>query len=84
MGNRNTDFHSELWSEPEEVRQVDATVVAVLPEFHQAKLRDSGGYQYSITDMTAGVHVSDLQKGQHVRCIVTTQLPRVIRASIVG
>lgn len=75
---------SELWRQPEAVRELVAKVVAVLPEFHQARLRDDSGFEYSITDMTAGVSPGDLHEGQVLRCVVTVELPRVISASVIG
>ena len=67
----------------DETRQVDATVVAVIPEFHQAKIRDGEGRLYAITSMTSGVDLLSLREGQIVRCTVTIKLPRVLNAEVV-
>ncbi|MHB1122728.1 MAG: hypothetical protein ACYC0T_08380 [Ramlibacter sp.] len=75
---------TQLWSEPEEVRELDARVVIVLPEFHQAKIRDHAGQQYSITEMTDGVRLGDLRAGQLLHCVVTREFPRVLKASVIG
>ncbi len=67
-----------------ETRQVDAAVVAVIPEFHQAKVRDDDGHLYAITLKTGGVDLLSLREGQIVRCVVTVKLPRVLRAEVVA
>ena len=67
----------------DETRQVDATVVAVIPEFEQAKIRDDEGHRFSITAMTSGVDLLSLREGQIVRCTVTLKLPRVLSAEVV-
>lgn len=68
----------------DETRQVDAIVVAVIPEFHQAKVRDRDGYLYAITRRTSGVDVLLLREGKIVRCTVTLKLSRVLRAEVVS
>lgn len=67
-----------------ETRQVDATVVAVIPEFHQAKVRDGNGHLYAITPRTCGVDLLSLREGQVVRCTVTLKLPRVLSAEVIS
>lgn len=67
----------------DETRQVDATVVAVIPEFHHVKIRDREGHLYAITAMTSGVDLLSLREGQIVRCTVTLKLPRVLSAEVV-
>lgn len=68
----------------QETRQVDATVVAVIPEFHQVRVRDGEGHLYAITSRTSGVDLLSLREGQIVRCVVTLKLPRVVRAEVVA
>jgi hypothetical protein len=67
-----------------DVREVDATVVALVPEFHQAKIRSGDGHLYAITKMTRGVQLESLREGQHVRCLVTVRLPRVLTAEVIA
>ena len=68
----------------DETQQVDATVVAVIPEFHQVKVRDGEGHLYAITSRTSGVGLLSLREGQIVRCVVTLKLPRVLSAEVVA
>lgn len=63
---------------------MDAMVVAVLPEMHHAKIRDTLGRQYSITDKTNGVDPQELREGQKLHCVVTKDYPRIIHASVIG
>ena len=67
----------------EETRSVEAVVVAVIPEFEQAKVRDSAGHLYALTRRTAGFTLETLQEGQRVRCTVTCRLPRVLRFELI-
>jgi hypothetical protein len=72
--------HHERTREPEGggTRQVDATVIALIPEYHQAKIRADDGQTYAINERTPGISFSSLRKGQHLRCVVTLKLPRVL------
>lgn len=67
----------------DETRQVDAIVFAVVPEFHQVKIRDGEGHVYAITRKTSGIDLLTLREGQVVRCKVTLKLPRVLSAEAV-
>lgn len=68
----------------EKTRQVDATVVALVPEYHQAQIRSKDGYLYAITESTPGIRLTALREGQKVRCTVTTRLHRVLRAEVLA
>lgn len=62
---------------------LEVTVVALIPEFHQAKVRDDDGHLYALTHKTKGVDLAALQVGQRVVCTVTRKLPRVLTAAAV-
>lgn len=66
-----------------EVRDVEVTVFAVIPEYHQAKVETKDGRQYAITRHTKGVQPETLREGQHLMCTVTLTLPRVLSARVV-
>lgn len=66
----------------EDTVELDVTVVALLPEFRQAKAQSAEGYLVAITDATKGVHLATLREGQRLRCTVTRRLPRVVRAEL--
>ena len=68
----------------EETRRVEATVVALIPEYHQVKVRDGEGHIYALTRKTAGVQLSELHEGQRVLCTITRRLPRVLSAAAVA
>ena len=68
---------------PEEAFVVEGIVVAVIPEFHQARVRTAEGSLLAITRHTAGLHFGDLLEGQLVGCEVTRRFPRVLRAWLV-
>lgn len=67
-----------------ETREVDTTVVAVIPEYHQAELTTADGFRYALTERTPGVRLSSIREGQHFRCIVTVRYPRVLRAELLS
>lgn len=64
---------------PEEY-QIDVTVIALVPDYHQAIVRASNGTQFAVTQRTPGVHLETLREGQQLRCLVTRRLPRILRA----
>lgn len=66
----------------DQTREVDAVVFALVPEYHQVKVRDPEGHVYALTPKTEGVRLADLREGQRVVCTVTRRLPRVLRATI--
>lgn len=74
------DHHEQAgYRGSEGTRQVEATVVAVIPEYHQAKLRADDGNTYAVTSRTKGVTFGALRKGQHLRLLVTlSHLPKVL------
>lgn len=67
-----------------ETRRVETVVVALIPEYHQVKVRDDDGHLYAITRKTQGVDLAALQEGQRVVCTVTRKLPRVLTAATVA
>ena len=67
----------------EETRCVEATVYALIPEYHQVRVRDSEGRSYALTRKTRGVDLSSLREGQRVVCTVTVHLPRVVSATAI-
>lgn len=63
---------------------VRATVIVVVPEFHQAILRTSNDErQLAITRHTAGVSLSDVREGQVYLLTVTRRFARVLHAKLV-
>lgn len=67
--------------EPVETRRVETVVVALIPEYHQVKVRDGDGHLYALTRKTQGVDLGALCEGQRVVCTVTRKLPRVLTAA---
>jgi hypothetical protein len=67
-----------------QTRTVDTVVFALIPEFEQAKVRDSEGHVYALTRETRGVDVGALHEGQRVVCTVTRKLPRVLSAEAIA
>jgi len=67
-----------------ETRRVETVVVALIPEYHQVKVRDGDGRIYALTRKTEGVDLAALQEGQRVVCTVTRKLPRVLTAAAVA
>jgi hypothetical protein len=75
---------SGLTTDPNEpTREVTATVIAVIPEFHQAALRDDAGWLYALTEKTPRVRLADVREGQRYHCTVTVRLPRIFRATLI-
>jgi len=70
--------------DPGETRRVDTVVVALIPEYHQVKVRDGDGHLYALTRKTQGVDLATLYEGQRVVCTVTRKLPRVLTAAAVA
>ena len=67
-----------------ETRCVETVVLALLPEYHQVKVRDGDGHLYALTRKTQGVNLAALHEGQRVVCKVTRKLARVLTASAVA
>ena len=67
-----------------ETRRVETVVVALIPEYHQVKVRDVDGHLYALTRKTQGVDLASLHEGQRVVCTVTRKLPRVLTAAAVA
>ncbi len=61
-------------------REVETFVVALLPEFRQARVEDTSGFQYAITRKTKGIDIGALSVGQQVVCVVTGSPSRVVEA----
>jgi len=71
-------------SEGGATRVVETVVVALIPEYHQVKVRDQDGHLYALTAKTAGVELAALREGQRLVCTVTRKLPRVLTAAAIG
>ena len=67
-----------------ETRRVETVVVALIPQYHQVKVRDGDGHLYALTRKTQGVDLAALHEGQRVVCTVTRKLPRVLTAAAVA
>jgi hypothetical protein len=67
----------------DDTRDVEARVVAVLPEYRQAELLSDDGHRFALTESTPGVLLSSIVEGQRFRCLVTVYCPRVLRAELV-
>jgi hypothetical protein len=67
----------------QETRRVEAVVVALIPEYHQVKIRDDEGHFYALTRQTPGVELAKLREGQRIVCTVTRKLPRVLAATAI-
>ena len=65
-----------------DTRRVETIVVALIPEYHQVKVRDGDGHLYALTRRTQGIDLAALQEGQRVVCTVTSKLPRVLAAAV--
>ena len=68
----------------DETRRVETVVVALVPEYHQVKVRDGEGHVYALTRKTEGVDLAALHEGQRIVCTVTRKLPRVLSAAAVA
>jgi hypothetical protein len=56
-------------------------IIALIPEYHQAKVKSDIGHQYALTRKTEGFDLGQCHVGHKVRCLVTLppELPRVLR-----
>jgi hypothetical protein len=63
---------------------IEATVIALVPEFHLAKIRTQDGHLYSLGEHTPGIVLSQVSEGQRYRCEVTKRLPRVLQATLIA
>jgi len=68
----------------QETRRVEAVVVALIPEYHQVKVRDSAGHLYALTRDTKGIDLTTLYEGQRIVVTVTRKLPRVLVAAAIA
>ncbi len=66
-----------------ETRRVETVVVALIPAYHQVKVRDADGHLYVLTNRTQGIDLAALREGQRVNCEVTSKLQRVLTASVI-
>jgi hypothetical protein len=64
-----------------QTRHVETVVVALIPEYHQVKVRDGDGHLYALTRKTQGVDLAALHEGQRVVCMVTGEPSRVLSAT---
>jgi hypothetical protein len=66
----------------EDLDRIEATVVAVIPEYKQALARAVDGRQYAVTERASGVPWRELREGQRIVCLVTKRLALVRRVDI--
>lgn len=66
-----------------QTQRIETVVVALIPEYHQVKVRDAEGHLYALTNKTLGVDLAALHEGQRIDCMVTRTRPRVLRATAV-
>ena len=65
-------------------RTVETVVFALIPEFHQVKVKDRDGYVYALIRKTRGIDLLALHEGQRIVCTVTQKFPRVLSAEAVA
>ena len=58
-----------------ETRCVETVVMALIPPYHQVKVRDGDGHLYALTRMTQDVDLDAVHEGQRVVCTVTRNFP---------
>ena len=63
-------------------RTVDATVIALIPEYRQAELRAVDGTRFALTEHTPGIALANVREGQHYRCTVTLRFAKVLHAEL--
>lgn len=73
----------EKKTNPEE-REVEVTVLALIPEYHQVKVSAYDGSQYCLTWQTRGVNLADLHEGQKLLCTITGMFPWVLNARVLA
>lgn len=81
LGMRSTDTASAQSnvSVPAPTKLVAAMVTAKIVDFHQTRIQADDGHQYAVVRRTAGIPWDQLQEGQRVRCVVTTNsFPRCV------
>ena len=66
-----------------EEREVEATVILVIPEYHQAEMETPDGRRYALTRHVPGLALDDVREGQVYRCTVTSNFARVLSAELV-
>lgn len=66
------------------LRAVATVVVECIPQFDQVIVESREGFRYAITSRTEGLAMASLREGMKILCYVTTRLPRVMRAEVVG
>ena len=57
-------------------------VYACVSEFELVYVRTADEQQFALTPDTEGVRLDDLREGQIVECLVSSGLPRVLRAKL--
>ena len=68
---------------PADTHEVVLTVFALVPEYNLVFARDARQHQYAVTRRTQGIKLDHLSEGTRLRCVVTNQLPRILRATVV-
>ena len=69
-------------SSDDECANVEALVIAVIPEYHQTVTRAPDGRQYTVTDRATGVPWRALKEGQRVRCLVAKSRGIVLNVEV--
>lgn len=58
---------------------IDAAVTAFPPDFFQVRLESKDGHKYAVGRQTGGIPWDQLEEGQRIRCVVTTDpMARVV------
>jgi len=64
--------------------RVTTRVHACIGEFELVYVRTSDGIQYALTPDTDGIRLEDLHEGQTVECVLSSELTRVLSATVVA
>lgn len=61
-------------------------IIAVIPEYDQARARSASGNQYALTRHAEGFDIDRCREGAMVKCLVTLRpdLPRVLKVDFDG
>lgn len=78
----SADF-GEFGGNQEPCSFVEATVIALIPEFKQVRVESSGGHQYAITPITEGINFDELLVGQRLQLTVDDR-GKVLNAALAG
>ena len=67
-----------------DMHQVEATVLALIPEFQPVAVCTPETYHYTITRRTSGVTLSELREGQRLLCTLRGRLGVVVAAKLIA